>query len=414
MNSKKYYEAIVDKKKLDLREEKNMYLITNANIITESGILKDSEIIVRDGYIEKIGSAGELDRKAVNEIIDAEGGYLAPGFVDIHSDYIETMAAPRPTSMMDFKMSLRETEKILVNQGITTMFHSLSLYKRDDFSFKPIRFTENVRKLMNAIEETHNNKHLIRHRFHARFEIDNVDEVENLKTYIKDGKVHLISFMDHSPGQGQYRNLEIYRNTLKGYRDLSDKEVDTIIDEHNKEKCTIETINDIAKLAHLKKISVASHDDDSSEKIELVSNIGAKISEFPITMNVAKEAKKAGMYTMVGAPNVLMGGSHSGNLSAAEAIQMETADILCSDYYPPAMLHAVFTLHEKHGQELHKMFNLVTINPAKAVNMDDTIGSIKEGKKADLLIIKKIEGDFPVITTVLVDGKVISRIHYRI
>jgi alpha-D-ribose 1-methylphosphonate 5-triphosphate diphosphatase len=242
-----------------------------------------------------------------------------------------------------------------------------------------------------------------------------VDEVENLKTYIKDGKVHLISFMDHSPGQGQYRNLEIYRNTLKGYRDLSDKEVDTIIDEHNnKEKCTIETINDIAKLAHLKKISVASHDDDSSEKIELVSNIGAKISEFPITMNVAKEAKKAGMYTMVGAPNVLMGGSHSGNLSAAEAIQMETADILCSDYYPPAMLHAVFTLHEKHGQELHKMFNLVTINPAKAVNMDDTIGSIKEGKKADLLIIKKIEGDFPVITTVLVDGKVISRIHYRI
>nr|WP_054876861.1 phosphonate metabolism protein PhnM [Oxobacter pfennigii] len=391
-----------------------MYLITNGLIITENEILKDHEVLVNGDRIERIAKKGEIYTFGI-EVIDANGGYVSPGFIDIHSDYIETMAAPRPTSLMDFTLSIREAEKILINQGITTMFHSLSLYKKDDFTFKPIRFTENVRKLIDVIESTHTNKHLIRHRFHARFEIDNLSEVENLKTYIKEGKVHLVSFMDHSPGQGQYRNLEVYRNTLRGYQDMTDEEISSLIENHNtKNKCTIDTIKEIARLAIEKDIAVASHDDDSVEKLDLVKTCGAGISEFPITLEVAQHAREMGMHTLAGAPNVLLGGSHSGNLSAAEAVLNNTIDMLCSDYYPPAMLHAVFALHEKYGRDLCEMFKLVTINPAKAVNMDNLIGSIKEDKKADILIIEKIDGDFPVITTVLVDGKLISSTNYRI
>ncbi|MBC8061929.1 MAG: phosphonate metabolism protein PhnM [Clostridiaceae bacterium] len=392
-----------------------MYLITNGQIVTENGILNNHDLLIEGARIKKIVATGELEGSTFIKVIDANGGIIAPGFVDIHSDFIETMAAPRPTTMMDFNLCLRESEKILINQGITTMFHSLSLYKSNDFSHKPIRTSKNVRQFVDLIDKTHDNKHLIRHRVHVRLEIDNFDEIENLKGYIKENKVHLVSFMDHTPGQGQYKNLEVYRNTIKGYKNLSDEEVDSLIEGHQvKEKMTLELIKELSDLAKAKNIAVASHDDDSKEKLNLIKSFGVNISEFPITLEVAKCAKALGMFTIAGAPNVLQGGSHSGNLSAIEAINEDTIDILCSDYYPSALLHSIFIMHEKYGQDLGKMFNLVTINPARAVNMDKEIGSIKENKKADIIIIEKIDGNYPVITSVFVDGNLISRMNYRI
>lgn len=392
-----------------------MYLITNGNIVTEDGILQGYELLIEEDKIKRIAKVGEIEKEDTCEVIDVRNGYVAPGFIDIHADYIENMAAPRPTALMDLNLSLRETEKVLVNQGVTTMFHSLSLYKTDEFEHKPIRSSENVKNFVEIINKSHSSKHLIRHRFHARVEIDNVEVVDNVKSYINENKVHLISFMDHTPGQGQYRNLEIYRNTIKGYKDLTDGEVDSIIEYHNtKEKMTLDTIKELAALAREKNISIASHDDDSIEKLDLAKSLNTTISEFPITMEIAKSAREMGMYTIAGAPNILLGGSHSGNLSAAEAISNDVIDILCSDYYPPALLHAVFIMHEKYKQELHKMFNLITINPARAVKMDSIIGSIEENKKADIILIEKIEGDFPVITSVFVDGKLITRTDYRI
>ncbi len=392
-----------------------MYLITNGQIVTEKGILKEHDLLIEGDRIKEINLKGKIDTEGATEIIDARNGYVSPGFIDIHSDYIEGMAAPRPSVMIDFNTSIRETEKILINQGITTMFHSLSLWKSDEFVHKPIRTAKNVKKFVEVMDKFRSNKHLIRHRFHARLEIDNIEEVENLMTYIEENKVHLISFMDHTPGQGQYRDLEVYRKTIKGYKDLTDEQVDALIEHgRTKEKITVEMIKKVAAFAAEKNIAIASHDDDSIEKLELVKSYGTSISEFPITLDIAKNARDLGMYTMAGAPNVLLGGSHSGNLSAAEAIMSNTIDILCSDYYPSAMLHAVFILHEKYGMDLSKMFNLVTINPARAVKMDNLIGSIEENKKADILIIEKIDDEFPVITSVFVDGNLLSRTNYRI
>ncbi|WZL74716.1 phosphonate metabolism protein PhnM [Clostridiaceae bacterium 35-E11] len=392
-----------------------MYLITNGQIVMEDKILTGYDVVIENDIIERIAKQGEIDLKGAFEIIDANGGYIVPGFIDIHADYIEHMAAPRPTTLMDFELSLRETEKQLICHGITTMFHSLSLYKSSEFGNKPIRSPENVCKFIDLIDRSHTSKHLIRHRFHARFEIDNLEQVDHLKAYINEGKVHLVSIMDHTPGQGQYRNLEIYRETLKGYSNLTDLEIDEIIvSSQSKDKMTIEMMKEIAELAKKKGIAFASHDDDSIEKIDLVQSFGATISEFPITLKVAREAKKRGMFTIAGAPNILLGGSHSGNLSAAVAIEHDSIDILCSDYYPAALLHAIFKLHEEYGHDLHEMFRLVTINPAKAVNMDHEIGSIKENKKADILVIERIEERYPAITSVFVDGKLMSKTNYRI
>lgn len=392
-----------------------MYLIINGQIVTENEILQGYDILIKNDLIAKIAPHGEIIKSGFEKIVDARGGFVAPGFIDIHSDYIESMASPRPSTMIDFNLSMRETEKILVNHGITTMFHSLSLWKTDEFSHKPIRSIENVNKFAEVIQNTQNKKHLIRHRFHARLEIDNIDAVESLKNYIAQDKVHLISFMDHTPGQGQYRNIEIYKKTLRGYKDFTDCEIDSVMEHHgNKEKLTVCMLKELSELANEKHIPIASHDDDSVEKLALIQSLGATISEFPITLEIARKAKKKGLLTVAGAPNILLGGSHTGNLSAAEAIANGTIDILCSDYYPAAMLHSIFILHKKYKEDLNRMFNLVTINPARAVKMDHDIGSIKENKKADILIIEKIDDDFPVITSVFVDGKLVSRIDYRI
>ncbi|MEI3612480.1 phosphonate metabolism protein PhnM [Pseudogracilibacillus sp. SO30301A] len=392
-----------------------MYIIHNGLVVTEEKIEEDLAVVVEGSHIHSVISTSQLAAFPEAKRIDAHGGYITPGFIDMHSDYIETIASPRPTSMIDFNISLREAEKILVNNGITTMFHSLSFFKEDIFTQNIMRLPDNVQKMVDLIHGTSDDLHLIRHRLHARFEIDNTYGVNQLIENIEQNKVHLVSFMDHTPGQGQYRNLQNYYQALRGYRDVSYDEVQTIILEKQAcETVSIEDIERITKLAREKQIAVASHDDDNIDKLNLMRSFGTTISEFPITLDVAKEAKKLGFHTIVGAPNVLLGKSHSGNLSAVEAIESGCADILCSDYYPVALLHAVFHLHEKYGYDLHDMFQMVTINPARAVQMDSEIGSIQRGKKADLLIIEKMQDGYPMITTTVVDGVIITETNYRI
>lgn len=391
-----------------------MYLITNGCIITEDALLEGHDILIEEGRITQIMPRGEIRTDDQPVVIDAEGGYVTPGFIDIHSDYIEHMAEPRPTCLMNFQTSLMETEKELIAHGITTMFHSLSLFKDTEYKSKSIRSSEHVKSFIELIDKTATGRNLIRHRFHARFEIDNVEEAGQLVSYIKANKVHLVSFMDHTPGQGQYRDLKIYRDMVKSYENLPDQVIDEIIARNMaKEKITVQGMREIAELAAEKNIPIASHDDDTFEKLELVQSLGACISEFPMSVEIALKAREKGMFTMAGAPNILLGGSHNGNLSAMKAIQAGSIDILCSDYYPPAMLHAIFKIHEKTGTSLAGLFRLVTINPARAVNMDQDLGSLKAGKKADLLVIQKNDVDLPVITKVMVEGRLVQSTSYN-
>ncbi len=229
--------------------------------------------------------------------------------------------------------------------------------------------------------------------------------------------------MDHTPGQGQYRDLEMFRKTLKGYRDLTDTEIDQIVEKHqSQEKISLETIRELSNLAIENGISVASHDDDTVEKVALVKDFGTSISEFPITIEVARAAKEAGLFTIVGAPNVLLGGSHSGNLSAEDAILEGVAHILCSDYYPAAMLHSIFQLHQKYPDRLSlsELVRLVSLHPAQAVGMGEDHGSIEVGKKADIFLVEMIPGfqageqaQSPAVRNVWIDGEPVYSAQYR-
>lgn len=420
----------------------NSLIIRGGNVVTEDTILPNHDIIIEQGTITAIkptlanARTMEADVSTTSEnaglaidvatglpVVDARGAYVVPGMVDIHSDYIESVASPRPSVVMDLPTSLYKVDRELVAHGVTTIYHSLSTYGASIFDHKPIRNFGNVSKLVDSIasiREGEEHDHLIRHRLHLRVELDAVNRVDEIEQYLSEGKVDLISFMDHTPGQGQYRDLLVFSNTIKGYREgISEEEVQKIIEaQQNADKIGPETLTHLANIAHERGISLASHDDDSNEKLDFMGLFGAVISEFPIDMETAHEAKRRGMHTLAGAPNVMLGHSHSGNLSAREGVQEGAIDMLCSDYYPAALIDAVFVLHRECGMSLPQAFALVSANPARAVGIEDEVGSLAVGKRADVLLVREIgcgpdtDATTPVITRAFVGGNSVYRSHY--
>ncbi|MDR2108494.1 MAG: alpha-D-ribose 1-methylphosphonate 5-triphosphate diphosphatase, partial [Coriobacteriales bacterium] len=363
----------------------------------ERGHRDGSSVLFSD---ELTAAIGRLQENRTDEpslcplLVDARGCYVMPGFIDIHSDYIESVASPRPGVVMDLSAALYEADRALVAQGVTTIFHSLSIYGLTVFDHKPIRRFENVSRLIEqigAMREREADGHLIRHRMHLRVELDAVARLIEIHDYLLAGKVDLLSFMDHTPGQGQYRDLEVFVNTLRGYkRDISDEAAHELIRrQQGAAKLSLEQMRRLIATAHEQGIAVASHDDDSADKLELMQQLGVSISEFPISLAVAREAARRKLHTVAGAPNVLLGHSHSGNLSAREAVCAGAADILCSDYYPAALLRAVFTLHHDCNIALPDAVALVTLNPARATGLDAELGEIAVGKRGDILVVRE-------------------------
>ncbi|MHC5249547.1 alpha-D-ribose 1-methylphosphonate 5-triphosphate diphosphatase [Enterococcus sp. LJL90] len=395
-----------------------MYIITNGEIVTPDEVLTHHSLVIEDETITKIIPNQFIGSVPPNvTVIDAKGGFVLPGFIDIHSDYIEGIAAPRPTSLMDFELALYEAERELLTHGITTMYHSLSLFENSVqvFREKPIRSSENVIKLLNLIDESNQKSRLIHHRMHLRFEINNFEQLPLVKKLLKEGKIQLLSLMDHTPGQGQYRDLETYRLILAGYHDGDYQRVEEIIQQVGTiEKIAYEDLAELAELAQEYGVPLASHDDDSLEKLEIVTALGSSISEFPITQEVALAAKARGLATVGGAPNILLGKSHAGNLSVLEAVKADSIDILCSDYFPAALLHSIFKLWQQDILTLPQAVRLVTLNPAQAVAIAEETGSLEENKMADVIVVNTAGNHIPVVTHTFAKGVLINETTYRI
>lgn len=390
-----------------------MYVITNGLIIAPEGIIHDHILVIKENRIEAIVDKAELSKYADYKELDVKGEYISPGFIDTHSDYIEKIVSPRPSALMDFMLAIKETERLLMTHGITTMFHSLSLYNDTLFSKNKVREPKHAERMIRLINDIHDQKHLIRHRVHARYEIDNLQLIDLVSDLIREGKVHYLSLMDHTPGQGQYTSIANYRQTILNYGSVDEEHVDEAIAQRSQtEKLTFEQANEMVKVAHENGIAVASHDDDTLEKLAVMQELKMDISEFPITLEVAKAAKEKGLWTVGGAPNILIGGSHSGNLSVAEAILADAMDIICSDYYPSGMVNAVFKMHFDYGVPLHEMINRLTYNPAQALKMKD-FGCLREGYIADLITIDVDENNYPVVTSTFVGGVPVFRTKYR-
>ena len=392
--------------------------IVNAAVVGPEEILSPYGALIEDDRILAVFPMEDLGRFGGTGArrIDAGGAYLMPGFIDIHSDYIEGILQPRPTCLMDFEMGLREAEKQLLGHGVTTVYHSLSLMNgAGGNGRRNFRNRENLERLADLIRNIHRDSHLIRHRFHARYEIDNLEIYDYLARLLEEGRVQELSFMDHTPGQGQYRDLAVYAASYGTWAAAcSEKTLAEILGEgRNKPVASHEMLKRLSTLAHKRGIPLASHDDDSPEKVVFMKKeYGAGISEFPVDLATARKAWEEGLHIVVGAPNVILGESHSGNLSALEAIREGCADILCSDYYPAALLHAVFRLEAEGLLSLPEAVRMLTLNPARAVGIAADYGSVELGKKADLLLVRRVL-DRPLVSACFIDGRKVLQFRYR-
>ena len=240
---------------------------------------------------------------------------------------------------------------------------------------------------------------------HARFEITDRGAIPYLEALLKDGNINLLSLMDHTPGQGQFKEVALFKNYFGTVYKKSDAELTKIIDRKLSVKESVKSHIDYAvALCKSMNVSMASHDDDSDEKICWLKKMGIRISEFPVNMDAVRAARNNGIYVCLGAPNALRGNSQAKNLSARDAVSSGYGDILCSDYSPMTILHAVFTLHKHDILPLHEAVNMASINPAMAVGISDNTGSIEEGKEADLTMVD-IGEEIPRIVKTFVAGR---------
>ncbi len=385
-------------------------LIKGAHIVLPDRVVHGDLLIV-GRKIERI--IPKKERRVLEEnirIIDAGGMYLLPGMIDLHSDAIEKEIEPRPKTHFPIRSSLYELEKKLAASGITTIYHSISMGGETGLG---VRNNKTVVEIIKNINRSSRERFMIRHRVHLRYEVTNLPGLAIVRDLLKQRMIHLLSFMDHTPGQGQYTVPGSYEEYMMKARGFTEEEARSMVEKLKswQKQVDVQVLKETANFARQQRISVASHDDDTPAKIDKILDFGVTISEFPINLNTALYARSRGIHVAVGAPNVVRGSSHANNLRAIDAIRAGAADIICSDYYPPAMLAAVFKLVEE-GIRLPEAVCLVSLNPARAVGLEQQYGSIEVGKQADLVFVELYQG-YPFIRKTMVGGRLIYQAEYQ-
>ncbi len=307
--------------------------LINARIVLADEVIDNTSIVIEDGFITAIGA----ESTANAEIIDLKNQWLMPGMIDLHCDALEKEVEPRPNVHFPLDFACAQADKRNAAAGITTVYHALS-FANDELG---VRNNEFAAQIARAVHEWHPHG-LVDNRVHCRYEITDESGLSILKSLLEEQSMHLISMMDHTPGQGQFKDMAAYRDYLtRTYKKTAD-EVEVIVERKVLAASgAFERMSVLAAAAHAAGISVASHDDDSAERVATMSGIGADISEFPISLEAARAAKAAGMSTIFGAPNILRGKSQSGSMKAIEAIHENLADCLCADYAPAALIVSV-------------------------------------------------------------------------
>ena len=372
-------------------------VIRNAQIVTPAGVSENASIKVEDGRIVEIRS-GDIPGTGQ---IDAGGNFLLPGFVDIHSDAIEKGIEPRPNTFFPVDMAVYELDKKIASCGITTMYHSLS-FAELEIGLRHNSTAAAIIRQINALKS----RLRVNTKIHARFEITDLGALPFLIELIRDGQIELFSFMDHSPGQGQFRDIVAFKNYYGPVYAKTDSEMDQIIARklQAKEVESSLCISQLLDLCREHRIAIASHDDDSRQKIGWLKEMNIGITEFPVTIEAVRAAREMGIKVCLGSPNVVRGQSQARNLSAREAISWGYGDILCSDYAPMTLLHAVLTLERLNILPLHEAVRMVSLNPAQAVGIAYSTGSLEVGKDADMVLVDHAD-DFPRVLKTFVAGR---------
>jgi alpha-D-ribose 1-methylphosphonate 5-triphosphate diphosphatase len=363
------------------------------NMLPESSILFDEEGILEIAIGAESIPAGDR--------VDVNGQLIVPGLVDLHCDVIEKCVEMRPNVFFDADFAIGHLDQRLAACGITSFCHAIS-FTDNELGLRSARAAEKLALKIRAFSES--KKACIRHLVHARYEIDSSISMEIISRLIEQENVDVLSLMDHTPGQGQFRTIQSYVDFYtRNYGKPEDEILVMLERKSSRRKTSWEKVSALTKLAHDCGIPILSHDDDTKEKVDLVHALNAGGSEFPVRLDAALAARDVGMQVFMGAPNLLRGSSANGNLKAITAINENVCSGLISDYYPESLLHAPFVAHKQHGIALADVFKLITTNPAAFLNQNKRSGCLQPGAAADFIVLDTASA-WPRVTQTWVGG----------
>lgn len=375
------------------------FAISNARIVLPVEVIEGS-LLVRDGVI------ADIDSKGVRAGEDFEGHYLIPGLVELHTDHFENHYRPRQGVVWNAVAALQSHDVQVAGAGITTVYDAIRIGSDPDTG----DITADVDAMVEAVGAAMADGRLrADHRIHLRCEVATPDVVEHFEANAAHPIVGLASVMDHTPGARQYATLEHYVAYYQRRMRFSDDEMAQYVRERQADHQRWAAANRAAILALGRELGLAfaSHDDATLAHVEESVRDGLAIAEFPTTMEAARASHAAGLAVLMGAPNVVRGRSHNGNISASELAAAGVLDVLSSDYVPFSLLHAAFVLPTRDASiSLNAAIRMVTAGPADAAGLTDR-GRIAVGQRADLVRVEQL-GEVPVVRGVWREGKRVS------
>ncbi len=372
------------------------FTLSNVQLVTPDAVVA-GHVSVEDGRIHALGSGSAKGE-------DGEGDYLIPGLVELHTDNIEKNLQPRPGMLWSTPLSaILAHDTACAGAGITTVYDSVSV---GEFSDAPGR-REFLEVTINSIKEgMANDLFRAEHFLHMRCELPDPSVLRLMEPVWDEPLLTLISMMDHTPGQRQWRDMDAYRTFLTP-RLKQGETFESRVTERIAKGQELAPKHRAAILERWRAkgegLPLASHDDTTLEHVAEAQRDGITIAEFPTTVEAAAALNKAGIGVLMGAPNVVRGGSHSGNVSALDLAHDGLVNGLSSDYAPFSLMHAAFLLHEKAGMSLPAAIATVTATPARLAQLDDR-GRLEPGLRADLALVRLHDG-VPVVRAVWSGGR---------
>ncbi|AOB30104.1 phosphonate metabolism protein PhnM [Bordetella sp. H567] len=377
-------------------------LLTHARIVLPDEVLDNASLLIED---DRIAAVDPVNARA-DHVVSLRGHTLMPGLIDLHCDAIEKEAEPRARVLFPLEFAVAQVDRRNAAAGITTPYHAVSFANRE-WGVRNNDTAAQVIRMVHAFK-AHS---LVDNRVHCRYEVTDELAVPVLTALMDEGMVDLLSVMDHSPGQGQFKTLDAYLEYMMGNHGMSREQAEEAARaKAQAQEGAVGRVEHLLERARRHGIPTASHDDDSVHRIAAMRALGVAMSEFPITLDTAKAAVSCGLPTILGAPNVLRGQSQSGSMRAIDAIRAGVASCLCSDYQPSTLIAAAFVAARQASLPLSQAVALVSANPAKAAGLDDR-GRIQPGLRADLTAVATIGGQ-PLVSHTWSAGRLVFSVGY--
>lgn len=372
-------------------------IIHNARLVLANETVQ-GQVLIEDGRIAAI----DTGRSALPAAEDWGGDWLLPGLVEIHTDNLERHVTPRPKIVFPMLGAVQAHDAELASAGISTVFDAIGVGDPYGEGFRA-RSQAAVLEALDRLEAAGALR--ADHLVHIRCELPAPNARELFEPFAAHPRLKLLSLMDHTPGQRQWNDIahaRIYYTGKKGWSDAQFDEEVRIAPQRQAQHAQPNRLW-FAELARQQGLALATHDDTTTEHVDEARALGACMSEFPTTLVAARRARELGLATVAGAPNVIRGGSHSGNVSALELAREGVLDMLSSDYVPSSLLQAAWVLQREAGFSPSEALAIVSLNPARACGLHDR-GQIAIGLRADVLRVAEVDG-FPVVRELSVLGR---------